>query len=347
MEQQYESMPSRQSKANYKKGKHKKKRPFFRFFIILISSLLILAGAAAVYLYYKSSEAIGQISLPKDQTEVDPAQSVKKKPVAIALLGIDARPKGVKGGGMNTDVMMVASFNPATKKAVVVSLPRDSKIAVEGYKQRKVNGYYAAFYSNARSNKKEKEDAELEAMAKIREELGKFFGIDIRYTATIDFQGFVDVVDALGGVDVDVDMRMKYKDTYDGTDIDLMPGRQPLSGQKALDFVRYRQSNDGSNMSTDFARNKRQGQVLGAMFDQLMTIGGIMKIGSLFDAVGNNMKMDMPESEIKNMITAYYNISRSDIEFITIDGTWKSPYVYLKDDSLKAARNAIQENMAE
>jgi anionic cell wall polymer biosynthesis LytR-Cps2A-Psr (LCP) family protein len=155
------------------------------------------------------------------------------------------------------------------------------------------------------------------------------------------------VVDALGGVEVDVDMRMKYTDTADGTNIDLQKGVQVLSGDKALDFVRYRKSNDGKNMSSDFDRNKRQSQVIGALTDKMKSFGGVTKMGSVIEAVGNNLTMDMPSKEIKNMMTTYLGISRNDITFIPLEGTWRSPYVYLDDAKLEEARAALKAKMAE
>ena len=177
--------------------------------------------------------------------------------------------------------------------------------------------------------------------------LGKLFGIDIKYAGIINFQGFSDVVDAVGGVDVNVDIRMKYKDTADGTDIDLQPGEQPLNGDQALDFVRYRKSNDGRNMSSDFDRNRRQSEVISAIVDKLTSLGGATKIGNVIEAVGANIRIDMPTKEITRMLETYYSVRSSDISFIALEGAWRSPYVYADETSLANARLALQEKMGE
>jgi len=350
MKSNYEPIPPRKSNQHYAAHSNtvKKKRPLLRIVLLIILCFTLLVGAGAAYIMHKSSEALGHIGLLGNIIgKVNAADSVKVKPVAIALMGLDKRPAGVKGGGLNTDVMMVASLNPKTKKVVVVSLPRDSKLSAQGYKARKANAFYAAFYMNAKNKKLSQEEAELAGMSAVRKVLGELFDIDIQYSAIIDFKGFTDVVDALGGIEVDVDMKMVYSDSYDGTNINLEKGRQVLKGKEALDFVRYRQSKDGTNMSSDFDRNRRQGEVVGAIFDKAMSFGGMIKIGSVIEAVGNNMKMDMPESEIKNMLTTYFNVKRSDITFLTVAGSWKSPYVYLHEDSVKAASNALKSNIAE
>ena len=333
---------SRKTVKSPASNKKRKKHPILKAFLFLLFGLIILVGAGIAYLYMQTNEAIEQVGLPDAEVEKIPvSESVKQKPVAILLMGLDTRSGG---GGLNTDVMMVAAFDPVTKSATVVTIPRDTKVDVEGYRARKANQFYADFYSVALKEdaNRDKSKAELAGMSDAREAIGKLFGINISYSAVINFQGFVDVVDALGGVKVNVDKRMKYTDSHDGTDIDLQKGEQTLYGKDALDFVRYRQSNDGTNMSSDFERNERQAQVIGALTDNLKSLGTLTKLDSLFDAVGNNMKMDMPSSEIKRLLTTYFGISRSNITFIPLEGTWRSPYVHINEDSLNQTRAALK-----
>lgn len=335
---------SRQS-AKPKKQKTRKKRSILKTFFVLLFAILLLAAAALAYLVFKADKAVDQISAPANNEVVIPAgETVDKKAVAMLMMGLDSRSNG---GGLNTDVLMVAVFNPNSKSATIVTVPRDSIIDVDGYRARKANSFYADFYMNALSNNMKKEAAYADAKQEVRNVMSELFDIDIKYSAVINFQGFADVVDALGGIEADVDMRMKYTDTADGTNIDLEEGVQMLSGDEALDFVRYRKSNNGKNMSSDFDRNKRQSQVIGALTDKMKSLGGVAKLGSVIEAVGKNLTMDMPSKEIKNMMTTYMGMSRSDITFIPLEGTWKSPYVYLDDTKLDEARAALQAKMAE
>ncbi|NIK75890.1 LCP family protein required for cell wall assembly [Paenibacillus castaneae] len=339
-------MAARQSAKSKKKKKPQKKRSVFKTLFIIFFSILLIIAAVLAYLVFKADKAVDQISEVEDSEVVIPVgESVKEKSVAVLLLGLDAR---ANGGGLNTDVMMVAAFNPTTKSTTIVTIPRDSRIDIKGYSARKANSFYADFYMNALNKKKlPKEKAFADAKEEVRTVMSELFNIDIKYSAVINFQGFADVVDALGGVKVDVDMRMKYKDNADGTNIDLEKGIQTLNGDKALDFVRYRKSNDGRNMSSDFDRNKRQSQVISALTDKMKSFSGATKIGDVIDSVGKNLTIDMPPKEIKNMLTTYFGISNSDITFIPLEGDWRSPYVYLNDASLNAARTALQAKMAE
>lgn len=351
MGQQPNSLPPRSSgrkSSSAKPGKEKKKKrnPLLKAFFFLLFGLLLTAAALIVVVALKTSDAIDTIALPETEaTPVPVTESVKQKPVAFVLMGIDSRDHG---GGLNTDVMMVAAFNPTTKKATVVTIPRDTYVEVENYRGRKANRFYADGYVVATRDKgMSKEAADLEAKKMVKEVMGKLFDIDIKYASMINFQGFSDVVDALGGVDVNVDMRMKYRDTRDGTDIDLQPGFQELDGKEALDFVRYRKSNDGKNMSSDFDRNRRQAEVMSAILDKLVSLGGITKISNVIEAVGKNISADMHKQEITRMLETYYTIRSGDIEFISLEGVWKSPNVYVDEASLAKAKAALQAKMAE
>lgn len=311
---------------------------------MLVLAAVLLIGWFVVDLFFKADKAIGVISLPTKNVEVPAEESVKVKPTAVLLLGLDSREKT---GTMNTDVIMVAAMNPETKKVTVVTVPRDTKIEQSGYAQHKANSYYANFYHEALKTTDDKEEAKLQALDKMKTMFGRYFGIDIKYASIINFQGFADVVDALGGVEVDVDMDMRYVDNADGTNINLKKGLQELNGEQALDFVRYRKSNDGKNMSSDFDRNRRQGEVLGEIVDRLKSLGGATKLGSVIEAVGGNMRTDIPESEIKQLMFTYFGLTRSDVEFMPLEGKWISPYVHADEQSLADTRQALRAQLSD
>ncbi|WP_240633176.1 LCP family protein [Paenibacillus montanisoli] len=323
----------------------RKKRYWLRRLMVVFLVILIGIAGYLAYLVKVSKDALLDITTDADPSvTVSANQSVKVKPVAIMLLGVDTRKET---GSLNTDVMMVAAFNPSTKSAVVVSIPRDSKIELDGYKPRKANSYYSRFVALAHDDGLKGKEAEIQAKQDLRKMFSAYFGIPIDYTTTINFQGFVDVVDALGGVEVDVDMDMRYVDNADGTDIDLKKGHQNLSGDDALDFVRYRKSNDGTNMSSDFDRNRRESQVLGEIADKLKSFSSVTKIAGVIKAVGSNMRMDIPPSEVENMMKTYFGISKTDITFIPLEGEWHSPYVQLNDAKLEEAKAALAAKLAE
>lgn len=339
-------------------SKPKKKRTWLRVLITVIILCLIGGGAFAASVLLKLNDNIDKkISNPNKDVEVPPEQSAKVKPLSILLLGVDTRSKG---GGLNTDVIIVATLNPVTKTTTMVSIPRDTYIKVEGHKKRniyKANSYYATFYTNALKDELDKgtkmDAAKEAALIKAQNDIKQFFGdylnITIDYTAIIDFKGFVQVVDELGGVDVNVDQDMRYRDTADGTDINLKKGPQTLDGKNALDFVRYRHSNPGrkgaTKESSDFERNIRQNQVLKEIVGKMQTLGGVTKIGDVIDAVGDNLKTDIPSQQIKDLIWTYIGISKDHIRYTPIEGVWKSPYMQVSDERLDAAKQSLQNEL--
>ncbi|WP_246066933.1 LCP family protein [Paenibacillus koleovorans] len=315
-----------------KKPKKKKRRThwllksFFTVFMIVVLGALGYAG----YLYMQIDKAIHNVGT--DAT-VAPPQSAKKKPLTILLLGTDTR---AETGSLNTDVIMVASLNPESRSASLVSIPRDTRIAMNGVKTNKANAFYANYMA---ADKKT-------ADAKTKDLFGKFLGVKIDYVAKLDFQGFEEVVDKFGGLTINVDMDMCYRDNFDGTNIRLKKGEQHLNGQKTLDFVRYRKSNCGTAESNDLERNERQQQVIDKLADKMKSIEGVLKLGQVIETLGNHMKTDIPSAQIKTFLGTYIGIDRDKINYVHLEGDWQSPYVILTNDSIQAAQAALRTTLA-
>ncbi|MFC3798191.1 LCP family protein [Cohnella sp. GCM10012308] len=325
------------ARANPPKKK-KKKWPRVLFAIILL--VILGLGAYAYSLWREVDGALDDASSGASTQTVPEGEKAQVKPISLLLLGMDYRPKI---GGMNTDVIMVAAFNPKSNTATVVTIPRDSDLQLDGYSTQKINAFYARFHSKSDAKG---DAANAYARDEMKQMLGKFFGININYASVLNFQGFVDVIDKLGGVKVNVDKDMRYVDNADGTNIDLKAGEQTLHGEDALGFVRYRKSNRGTAASSDFERNERQSQVLGAIVDKMKSFGGITKLSGVIDVAGKNVVTDIPKAQITNILKTYYDINREDIRFIPLTGVWKSPYVYLDKDSVAEAKAALAEEMS-
>ncbi|AOZ91701.1 LCP family protein [Paenibacillus crassostreae] len=324
-----------------KNKKHKKKKSPFKSFLKFLLIVIILAIlAVAVYVGSMALKVDNTILDTGNDNQVAPEASAKIKPVTMLLLGTDYRPKT---GTHLTDVMMVAAFNPETKSATVVSIPRDTRIDLDGYKVRKANAYYPNFLDVA-------SDSGIPALDEMKVMFAKYMDIPIDYAMVINFQGFSDVVDALGGVNVNISMDMCYKDNADGTDIDLTEGPAKLDGEDALGYVRYRKSSSGckprTKESDDFSRNERQNEVLHSLIDQMQTFSGVTKLGKVIDAVDENMEIDMEQAQLKNMIATYWNISKDNVKFMPVTGNWKSPYVYLDDEVVDKAKQALKDEIA-
>ncbi|MNI30932.1 putative transcriptional regulator YvhJ [compost metagenome] len=322
--------------AKTTKSKTRKRSPFARIVRLLLVLVLVAVLAAlgyAGYLYYKFEKGGFGIDKPVASGEL-----ASNKPLTMLLLGTDNRPKHPSN---LTDVIMVAALNPATQSATVVSLPRDTYVELSGYKKTKINAFYARF--------KAKEDTSgILAEDEMKTMMSKYLDIDVDYVTVLDFQGFRDIVDELGGVDVNISADMCYTDSVDGTDINLKKGPAQLNGDDALDYVRYRKSNCSpkTEASDDFDRNKRQNEVLHALVGQMQSLGGVLKIGKVLDAVDQNLQTDVESDQIKSMISTYWKISKENIEFVPVTGTWRSPYVYINEEELNNAKQSLQDTIA-
>ncbi|MBO2943230.1 LCP family protein [Paenibacillus sp. F411] len=324
-----------------KKASSRKKRSpiatLARWFLI-VCILVILGGAAYVgSLYLKAEDTILSTG---NNNPVPPEKSASVKPLTMLILGTDYRPEHQT---YLTDVVMVAAMNPETNTATLVSLPRDTSLQLKGYRSdRKLNSFYTTFRNLEKQG-------EAPAEERMKDMLGQYFDIPIDYVTVLDFQGFRDVVDALGGVDVNVQYNMCHKDSQDGTHINLKAGPQSLDGKEALDYVRYRKSMNcevKTKESNDFDRNARQSEVLHSLIDQMKSFGGAVKAYKVLDAVGGNMTTDLENDQMKNIMKTYYDINKKDVRFVPITGQWRSPFVYINGDELQAAKQALQDELA-
>ncbi|WP_151735862.1 LCP family protein ['Paenibacillus yunnanensis' Narsing Rao et al. 2020] len=323
--------------AKGKPKKTKKKRSLaarlFRLVLILVLLAFLAVAAYAGYLYWLLEKRGVGIDQP-----VEEGMMASTKPITMLLLGTDNRPEHPSN---LTDVIMVVSMNPAAQSATVVSLPRDTYVELSGYKKTKINAFYSRF--------KGKEDSSgITAEDEMKTFMGKYLDVDIDYVTVLDFQGFRDIVDELGGVDVNISQDMCYTDSVDGTDINLTKGPATLDGDDALDYVRYRKSNCSPKTegSDDFDRNKRQNEVLNSLLDRMQSLGGVLKIGRVLDAVSNNMETDIEKAQIKSLISTYWKITRDNVIFVPVTGTWRSPYVYINDKELEAAKESLQSTIS-
>jgi len=172
----------------------------------------------------------------------------------ILVLGLDS--------GVNihrSDTIMVLHVNPEKKTAGVVSIPRDTLVTIPGRGLDKVNHAFA--YGGAELSRKTIED---------------FLGVSIPYYILVDLNGIAQLIDDLGGVEVDVEKRMYYIDYAADLHIDLQPGRQKLNGEQAMGYLRFRHSDN------DFARIGRQQNFVNQVGAQMMTRENLIRSPQMF-----------------------------------------------------------------
>ncbi len=212
--------------------------------------------------------------LPGDAAGVLPEPFAGVDRGTVLIMGADERPKyGDRG---RSDTMIVLFVNPRTKQAALLSIPRDLRARIPGHGMQKINASFS-----------------LGGVELVRETIEDLLEIDIDYYAKAHFQSFVEVVDRLGGVEIDVpDVEgrgrgMNYDDRADGLHIHLKPGVQVLDGAEAMGFVRYRKGD------SDFKRSERQQQFLKAMAEQKLKLRNVPQLLKITPKVLEAIETDM------------------------------------------------------
>jgi len=214
-------------------------------------------------------------------------------PINILLLGVDA------GGGLTrTDTMIVASIDPKSKDVNMISIPRDTKVEMEGYQSNKINAAHA-----------------IGGPDMAVEQVEKLLGISIPYYVKVNFEGFKQVVDILGGVDINVEKRLRYTDRAGDTYINIPAGLQHLDGQQALNYARFRHDALG-----DLGRVKRQQTFMQALAHEMFKPENILKWPTIIGQANNYVETNMSLSELGNLATLAKQMKDSELKVETVPG---------------------------
>lgn len=330
----------RQPRAIRKKT-GKKPKLFLRILGFILLLIVLITTAYAGYINYKLDGMLNKVSIAKSPQsgETSSAPVALDKPITILMMGMDTRKQT---NTLNTDVIMVAVLNPKTRSASVLSIPRDTYIRLKGFPRGKANALYGHGEIERIRAERDHETITVDGPSYAKEAFGKFLDLPIDYYVTVDFDGFRGVIDALDGIEVNVDQDMRYVDDADGTNINLRKGLQVLDGKNALDFVRFRKSNRGGPQSNDIERNARQQLVLTAVLDKMKSFDGLMKLGQMIDVAGDHLRTDVPSEQIKALFKTYSTVDRNNIHFMAIKGEWKSPYIIVDSGELNKKKAALE-----
>lgn len=308
-----EKMPQLPSEG--KKKMSKRKKLFFFLFMPIIVMILAVATYGGLLLN-KVASVMDQSYEPieRDQIVERPVQKTEERNMSILLLGVDDSDVRGYQEGSRTDAIMVATLNQKEKSIKLLSIPRDSYVYIDE-KDRYTKINHAHSYGG------------VTLTVKTVEEL---LDIPIDYYVKMNFNAFMEVVEAIGGVYVDVPYEVKELDSKDRLrKIHLKPGYQRLNGEEALAFVRTRKKDN------DVERGKRQQEVIKAVMKKSMSLSSIPKYSSIIEAVGDNMATDIPFSEMKSFfdyIAAGTNLQLETNSLAGEDSYINGTYYYQLDD---------------
>jgi polyisoprenyl-teichoic acid--peptidoglycan teichoic acid transferase len=272
-------------RKDYKKQKKSSgKRLAIKVSLLLTLSAFLMVAAYAASLQKKAQDAANRAyeevpERPKSdirgETVVEPANDN----VSILFIGVDDS-EARRDGNSRSDALMMATLNVKSKSVKLVSIPRDSYVYIPevGYRD-KINHAHA--YGGTRAT---------------IETIEELFEIPVDYYVKMNFNAFIDVVDALGGIEAEVPYDRIEKDENDRNTIHLKKGFHRLDGKHALALARTRK------LDTDVERGKRQQMILQAIMKEATSVKSVTKYGDVIDAVGDNMKTDMTFNEMKSFL---------------------------------------------
>jgi len=235
------------------------------------------------------------------------------KPFNILLIGTDRRTKEEAG---RSDVLILAHLDPKTSKVSLLSIPRDARVEIPNHGYDKIN---AAFNSDYFS------DGGVELSIKTVANLLNIDTKDIRYYAIVNFEGFAKVIDAIGGVTIDVKERMYYHSWTGDVKIDLKPGVQHLDGEKALEYARFRYDTWGDfgvdEQGNVHGRVERQQELIKAITDQTKSIRTIFRLPQIAKEIGSAVDTNLTVAQITKIGLTFKNITSQDVEIVNFPGT--------------------------
>jgi len=335
--------PGKKNKSKSKKsGPHSRWRIVRKWSLRSALALTVLALVTSGFLLFKGILKINKV--------------FKGGGAAAALEGSDVKPELLKGegdgrvnivlfgkGGLGhdgadlTDTIIVASIDPLNKTTTLVSIPRDLWVTVPGYGSMKINAVYANAKNHALSREsKDKEAAEEAGVATEQQVISQVLGIPIHYYGMVDFAGFKQAVDVVGGVDIVVPPELAVKETlWDEASgrsyhLDVPAGPQHFDSMRALYFTRSRHTSPRG----DFDRAERQRLFIQALSQKVLSAGTYtnpVKISQLMSAFGDHMSTDLSTKNALRLVEIGKGMDLSKLASI---GLADPPNNYVRTDNV-------------
>ena len=306
----------------------KKKKKKWKKVLLIILLLLVVAGGVLAYKVHQNGGGLtGILATTMGHNE----ETLKElDEFRCLILGISTDEEGA----LLTDTIMVASYNPNTQKATLLSIPRDTytgKNPSKATAYQKINSIYSR-------NKDPNE---------VLDAVNDITNLGLQYYAIVKTEGFIKLVDAIGGVTFNVPIDMDYDDTSQDLHIHLKAGEQVLDGDKAEQLVRFRHNNDGTSYpeeygDNDLGRMRTQRKFIIEVIKQTAKVENIFKIGEILDVAEENVITNIDFNAIKDYIPYAVEFNTENLLTATLPGVSTNKndagtWVYIHDKEETAA----------
>ncbi|MFC0469965.1 LCP family protein [Halalkalibacter kiskunsagensis] len=310
--------------------RHKRrKKKVVRFIMLFSIATLLCVGAVATYFIYQLSNVTANTQLELDRGEKSERREVAVDPskdnISVLILGVDDRDGDLRG---RTDAMLLATFNKEDRSIKLLNIPRDSLVDIPGRANPdKIN--HAHSFGGL--------DLTVETVENL-------FEIPVDYYVTLNFVAFIEIIDALGGVEVEVPFTFTEMDSNDTKEsITLYEGTQTLNGEEALAFSRMRKKDPRG----DLGRGERQQEVIKGIISKGASISSITSYGDVMQSVEEHMATNF---SFGNIIALHsYASALNDVESLSLvgnDARINGVYYYdLTDESVNELKDTFQTHL--
>jgi len=330
-------MQKRSNRNRIQTRRKKKKNKRILSFIVIPLIVVILAGVGFAYsLLDQFSEVMDgsyddvyNRTQSEKRTNEEPLE-LKKDPFSVLIIGLDDGVARNWGEKSRSDVLILATVNPNDHTVKMMSIPRDSYAFIPsvGYKSRINEAHFFAGPTGTIDT------------------VEYLFDVPVDYYVRLNFQAFMGVVDALGGVEFDVQKSFSVVDSEDNINgITIKKGLQTLNGEQALAVARVR------SIDNDFERNKRQQELIKAIIKKTATFGSITKLDDVLEAVGTNMRTNLTSDQMLDI--ASYGVANGlklSIETVSLTGKdgsdSRGSYIFVLDeDTIKENKQILRTHL--
>lgn len=319
----HQAKPDKVKVRSYKKGKYKKWWIIIGALALICVGILVYEGLAA--LSAANNILASDVSIKDLISKSDLKQTDGRTNILLLGKGGDNH-----DGGQLTDTIQVLSINRSDNRVAFISLPRDLQIKLPSGGYNKLNYAYADGYMKEKEADKKSDSGAKEASQVVQ----GIIGVPVHYYITVDFVGFKELVDNLGGVTVDVQKALddpyypKDTITADGKFIEsdayspvhIKAGVQQMNGETALKYARSRET------TSDFDRSGRQQTIMFAIKDKALSLGVLanpVKVSNILSTLGKHIKTNLNPSEIKELTSIVEKVDKSQAVNEVIDNNPK------------------------
>ncbi|QWU47759.1 LytR family transcriptional regulator [Bacillus sp. NP247] len=294
------------------------------FWILGIIGVLVIAGGVYAYTVYSNvSNTLNTVHKPLDRDKSDKRDKKvdvsDNKPISILLMGVDQEDNGTG----RSDSLMLFTLNPKTKSMKITSIPRDSYTEIVGKgKKDKINHAYAF--------------GGIDMAVKTVE---NFLNVPVDHYIEVNMAGFKDIVDAVGGVDVNNDLEFTSRESH------FAKGNIHLNGETALKYTRMRYEDPRG----DFGRQMRQRQVIQAVIKQGASVSSLASYGDVLKAIEKNVKTSLTQDQMFDIQKNYKDCMQNSEEIQipgdghkAADGIW---YYYVPDAAKQDITNKLRAHL--